>query len=192
MTDRVNALREAGHPIGGVLVSRDVIAARVRELGALLADEHGDHEPLLVAPLRSSVTFLADLSRALPLDHMLDTIAVSTYRGGGGGAQITKDIALDITGRHVVLVEGIIDTGLTLAFLVRALRERKPASLTAVTLLDRPYRRLVDDLPISHTGFTVPDELVAGYGLGLDARWRALPDIHTVVSDELPQALAAA
>jgi hypoxanthine phosphoribosyltransferase len=188
-------LRDGGHPIGEVYLTRDAIATRVRELGALLDHELGDCEPLLVAPLKSSVVFLADLSRALRCYHHLDTIELSPYggtTGGGGGVRITKDLDGSIAGRDVVIVEDVVDTGLTLAFLVRTLAERRPASLTAVTLLDRPYRRLVDDLPLRQIGFTVPDELFAGYGLGLDERWRQLPDVHLVLADELPGTIAAA
>jgi len=86
----------------------------------------------------------------------------------------------------VILVEDVVDTGLTLNYLSRTLSLREPASLSAVTLLDRPYRRLVDDIPLDRVGFTVPDELFAGYGLGLDERWRSLPDLHVVASEELP------
>jgi len=86
----------------------------------------------------------------------------------------------------VLLVEDVVDTGLTLNFLARTLALREPASLSAVTLLDRPYRRLVDDVPLDYVGFTVPDELFAGYGLGLDERWRSLPDLHVVEVAELP------
>lgn len=190
---RIETLRAAGHPIGEVLVGRAELAARIRVLGRLLASEYEGREPLLIAPLRSSLVFLADLSRALSLDHGLDTISVSSYDGGpGGGAQLTKDVSTRVTGRDVIVVEGVVDTGLTLAFVLRALREREPASLAAVALLDRPYRRLVDDLPLAHVGFTLPDELVAGYGLGLDEKWRTLPDIHRVMSEALPAALAAA
>lgn len=190
---RVEALRAAGHPIGEVLIGRAEIALRVQALGRLLAEEYGGRRPLLVAPVRSSLLFLADLSRALPLDHELDTVAVSSYDGlVGGGARLTKDLSSAVEGRDVLVVESVVDTGLTLAFLLRELRDRQPASLAAVTLLDRPYRRLVDDLPFVQVGFTVPDELVAGYGLGLDERWRALPDLHRVLSEELPAALAAA
>ena len=99
---------------------------------------------------------------------------------------------LRLEGRDVLLVEDVVDTGLTLGFLTRCFGERGPASLSAVTLLDRPYRRLVDDIPLDHVGFTVPDELFAGYGLGLDERWRALPDLHLVLADELPAAIDAA
>jgi hypoxanthine phosphoribosyltransferase len=89
----------------------------------------------------------------------------------------------------VIVVEDVVDTGLTLNFLARTLSLRDPASLSAVTLLDRPYRRLVDDVPLDYVGFTVPDELFAGYGLGLDERWRALPDLHFVAIEELPSNL---
>jgi hypoxanthine phosphoribosyltransferase len=100
--------------------------------------------------------------------------------------KLLKDLDTSVVGRHVVVVEDVVDTGLTLNFLARTLALRDPAGLTAVTLLDRPYRRLVDDVPLEHVGFTVPDELFAGYGLGLDERWRALPDLHLVAIAELP------
>jgi len=188
----VETLRALGHPIGEVYLSRAEIASRVSELGAALDGEYGDREPLLVAPLKSSIVFLADLSRALPSAHGFDTIELAAFGGGGGGVRLTKDLDVSIVGRHVVIVEDVVDTGLTLAYLTRTFAERSPASLSAVTLLDRPYRRLVDDLPLSHVGFTVPDELFAGYGLGLDEAWRSLPDLHVVVADRLPAALGAA
>ena len=106
--------------------------------------------------------------------------------------RLLKDLDRPLAGRDVLLVEDVVDTGLTLGFLTRCFAERGPASLAAVTLLDRPYRRLVDDVPLEHVGFTVPDQLFAGYGLGLDERWRALPDLHVVVADELPAAIDAA
>jgi hypoxanthine phosphoribosyltransferase len=189
-----DALREEGHPIGEVYLSRAEIAARVAELGAALAAELGDREPLLVAPLKSSIVFLADLSRALPALHAIDTIELSPYGSGatGSGVRITKDLDGPVAGRDVVIVEDVVDTGMTLAYLTRTLAERGPASVSAVTLLDRPYRRLVDDLPLRAVGFTVPDELFAGYGLGLDERWRQLPDLHLVIADELPLALGLA
>ena len=137
--------------------------------------------------------FLADLSRRLEIVHGIDLIELAAYSGGaGGGVRLLKDLDSPIADRHVVIVEDVVDTGLTLHFLARTLALRNPASLTAVTLLDRPYRRLVDDLPLRYVGFTVPDELFAGYGLGLDERWRALPDLHYVVADALPAAASEA
>ena len=100
--------------------------------------------------------------------------------------KLLKDLDTPIVDRHVLIVEDVVDTGLTLNFLARTLALRNPASLSAITLLDRPYRRLVDELPLDYVGFTVPDELFAGYGLGLDERWRALPDLHYVAIEELP------
>jgi hypoxanthine phosphoribosyltransferase len=184
-------LRAEGHPIGAVYLSREEIARRVQELGAQLAEAHAGTEPLLVAPLKSSAVFLADLSRALPIPHELDFLELAAYTGGQAGAvRLLKDLDVPVAGRSVVVVEDVVDTGLTLHFLIRTLALRRPGSLSAVTLLDRPYRRLVDDVPLEHVGFTVPDELFAGYGLGLDERWRALPDLHVVLTDELPAAFA--
>jgi hypoxanthine phosphoribosyltransferase len=180
-------LAAEGHPIGEVYLTREEIRRRVAELGAELADAYAGREPLLVAPLKSSAVFLADLSRALPIPHGVDFLELAAYSGGHAGAvRLLKDLDTSIVDRHVLVVEDVIDTGLTLNFLARTLLLRSPASLSAVTLLDRPYRRLVDDVPLDYVGFTVPDELFAGYGLGLDERWRALPDLHVVTSAELP------
>ena len=187
-------LRAQGQPIGDIYLDRTQIAARVAELASAIADAYVGRVPLLVAPLKSSTVFLADLSRALPLDHELDVIELAPYGSGrgGGGVRLLKDLDAPLEGRDVLLVEDVVDTGLTLGFLTRCFAERGPASLSAVTLLDRPYRRLVEDIPLDHVGFTVPDELFAGYGLGLDERWRALPDLHIVNADELPAAIDAA
>ena len=169
--------------VGPVYLSRAQIALRVGQLGSEIASDYAELDPILIAPLKSSVVFLADLTRALPVPHTLDVVELAPYRGSGsGGVRLLKDVDAVLDGRHVILVEDVVDTGLTLHFLCRTLALRNPASLAAVTLLDRPHRRLVDDIPLRYVGFTVPDELFAGYGLGLDERWRALPDLHSVVS----------
>jgi hypoxanthine phosphoribosyltransferase len=179
--------------VGDVYLTRVEIAARVGELGRELSLAYDGLDPLLVAPLKSSVVFLADLTRALSIPHTLDVIELAPYTDGqDGGVRLIKDIDSPLEGRHVVLVEDVVDTGLTLHFLCRTLQLRNPASLAAVTLLDRPYRRLVDELPLRFVGFTVPDELFAGYGLGLEERWRALPDLHLVSSVALPSAATEA
>lgn len=176
-----------GHRIGDVYLSRAEIAERVAEIGAEIEREYGEKDPVLVAPLKSSAVFLADLSRAIQAPHSFDLIELADYAGeSDGGIRLIKDVDIPIEDRHVLVVQDVIDTGLTLHFLLRTLRLRSPASVAAVTLLDRPYRRLVDDLPLRYVGFTVPDELFAGYGLGLEERWRALPDIRFVRPESLP------
>jgi hypoxanthine phosphoribosyltransferase len=179
--------------VGAVHLTRDEIARRVGELGKEIASAYADLDPILIAPLKSSVVFLADLTRAISVPHTLDVIELAPYTGGQDGAvRLLKDVDSPLDGRHVLLVEDVVDTGLTLRFLCRTLALRNPASLGAVTLLDRPFRRLVDELPLRFVGFTVPDELFAGYGLGLDERWRALPDLHVVSSVALPRAATEA
>jgi hypoxanthine phosphoribosyltransferase len=150
-----------------------------------MAVDYEGLEPVLIAPLKASIVFLADLSRALPIAHAIDFIELAGYGGTqetGGQAviRLLKDLDLEIAGRHVVLVEDVVDTGLTMNYLCRTLTLRSPASLAIVTLLDRPYRRLVDDLPVRYVGFTVPDELFVGYGFDLQERYRNLPDLHVV------------
>lgn len=133
------------------------------------------------------MVFATDLSRALPFVHRLDFVELAGYgsqqeTGGHSAIRLLKDLNTDIAGRHVLLVEDVVDTGLTLNYLCKTLRLRDPASLSAVTLLDRPYRRLVDDLPVRYVGFTVPDELFVGYGFDLEQRYRNLPDLHVLRS----------
>lgn len=183
--------------VGAVYLNRADIASRVAELGAEIASDYDGLDPLLIAPLKSSVVFLADLTRALPIPHTLDVVELAPYTGAAGdsasgGVRLLKDVDAPLHDRHVLLVEDVVDTGLTLHFLCKTLSLRQPASLAAVTLLDRPYRRLVEQLPLRYVGFSVPDELFAGYGLGLDERWRALPDLHLVAATELPAAASGA
>jgi hypoxanthine phosphoribosyltransferase len=152
----------------------------VSELGAEIARDYEGREPILVASLKTSVFFLADLSRAIPIAHAIDFIALAGYMGRTrqSGVRLIKDLDVSISGRDVLLVEDVVDTGLTLNYVCRTLSLREPASLNAVTFLDRPYRRLVDDLPVRYVGFTVPDEFFVGYGFDLDERYRHLPDLH--------------
>ena len=160
------------------------IAARVRELGAEIARDYADREPVLVGSLKACVPFVADLSRALPIAHVLDFVELAGYgsaeMGGHERIRFLKDLDLEIGGRDVVIVDEVIDTGLTMHYLHRALSFRNPESLVCATLFDRPYRRLVDDLPIRYVGFTIPDEFFVGYGFALNERGRNLPDLHLV------------
>ena len=126
--------------------------------------------------------FICDLSRAVPVHHALDFVELTGYgaaeTGGHDQVRFLKDLSTEIEGRHVLLVDEVVDTGLTMNTLVRTLELRRPASLAAAVLFDRPYRRLVDDLPIRYVGFTLPDEFFVGYGFDLDERWRNLPDLR--------------
>jgi hypoxanthine phosphoribosyltransferase len=168
--------------IGEIYLSAAQIAARVRELGAEIAHDYSDREPVLIGSLKASLVFVADLSRAIRILHSLDFVELAGYgsarMGGHQQIRVLKDLDLDIRGRDVLIVEDVVDTGLTLNYLVRTLELRGPASVTAVTLLDRPYRRLVDDLPVRYVGFDVPDELYVGYGFDLEERYRELPDLR--------------
>jgi hypoxanthine phosphoribosyltransferase len=134
-----------------------------------------------VTVLKGAFLFAADLARAVELPFAMDFMAIQGYggpRGGNPGIRIIKDVDTRIAGRDVLLVQNVVDTGLTLNYLVKVLRLRDPATIAACTLLDRPYRRLVDDLPIRYVGFTVPDEFFAGYGFDLAGRYRGLPDLR--------------
>jgi hypoxanthine phosphoribosyltransferase len=168
--------------LGEVYLDAREIGARVSELGAEIAADYAGHEPLLVGSLKASLVFLADLSRAIPILHAIDFVELAGYGGAATGGHTSirflKDLDSEIDGRDVLLVEDVVDTGLTLHFLCRTLALRRPRSLAAATLLDRPYRRLVDELPVRYVGFTVPDELFVGYGFDLDDRYRNLPDLH--------------
>ena len=159
----------------------------MHELGAEIARDYAGLEPILVGSLKASLVFLADLSRALTIPHGVDFLELASYAAGadsGGHARIRllKDLDHEIAARHVLIVEDVVDTGLTLNYLCKTLALRAPASLAVVTLLDRPYRRLVEDLPVRYVGFTVPDELFVGYGFDLQERYRNLPDLHVLES----------
>jgi hypoxanthine phosphoribosyltransferase len=170
--------------IGDVYLGAGEIAARVRELGAELARDYAGREPLLVGALKACLPFVTDLSLAAPIPHALDFIELAGYGsndvGGHERIRFLKDLDLELAGRDVIIVDEVVDTGLTLHYLRRSFGLRNPESLVCATLFDRPYRRLVDDLPIRYVGFTVPDEFFAGYGFDLDERWRNLPDLHLV------------
>ncbi len=168
--------------IGDVYLSPEELAARVSELGAEIARDYADREPILVGSLKASVVFIADLSRAIPILHGLDFIELAGYgsaqMGGHEQIRVLKDLDADIRDRDVIVVEDVIDTGLTLNYLVRTFELRAPRSIAAVTLLDRPYRRLVDDLPVKYVGFVVPDELFVGYGFDIEENWRHLGELR--------------
>jgi hypoxanthine phosphoribosyltransferase len=159
----------------------------VAELGAQIAADYEGREPILVGSLKASFVFLADLTRAVPIVHHVDFVELAGYTsdetGGTPAIRFLKDLDAPIEGRDVLIVEDVVDTGLTLNYLVKTFRLRSPHSLAAVTLLDRPYRRLVDDLPVRYVGFTVPDEFFVGYGFDIDEKHRNLPALHVLRTD---------
>ena len=163
--------------VGRIVYDEATIRRRVRELGEAISRDYRDLHPVLVSVLKGAIYFLADLSRALRIPHQLDFLAISRYGRSSdetGVVRITKDLDIPITGRHVLMVEDIIDTGLTLGYLLRILEGRRPASLYVCTLLDNRARRLVD-LPIRYRGFEGPDEFLVGYGLDWREDLRHLP-----------------
>ena len=168
--------------IGETYLDEGVIAAKVAELGRRISVDYQGRELLLISILKGAVLFLADLAREVTVPVSLDFIAISSYQRdrreaqGGYTVRFLKDLDQDIEGRDVLIVEDVIDTGLTLNYITRNLRLRQPASLEIATLLDRPYRRLVD-LPVKYQGFQVPDEFFVGYGFDHQQRLRNLPRI---------------
>lgn len=162
-----------------VLIDEASLNRRLAELGAAITDAYTDKDLLLVSVLKGSVLFLADLIRQIPIPHEIDFMATSSYGAGtesSGIVRILKDLNKPIAGRHVLIVEDIIDSGHTLAYLTGLLAARNPASLQIVTLLDKPDRREVK-IDVAWTGFSIPNEFVIGYGLDYDERYRNLPYI---------------
>jgi hypoxanthine phosphoribosyltransferase len=160
-----------------ILLDATTITDRVAELGAQISADFADRDPVLVSVLKGSIIFLADLMRAMELPTSIDLMEVSSYGAGtesSGQVRIIKDLSNPIQGRHVIVVEDIIDTGLTLNYLLRYLADKRPASISIVCLLDKPARRLAE-IPIDYVGFTIPDRFVIGYGLDYDERYRNLP-----------------
>jgi hypoxanthine phosphoribosyltransferase len=163
--------------VAEVLVSEEAIQARVRELGQRISDDYRGRNLTLVSVLKGSLPFMADLMRAIDVPVRIDLMEVSSYGGttteSSGLVRILKDLSASIAGEDVLLVEDIIDTGLTLNYLLRYLRGKNPASLRICTLLDKPARRLVE-IPVDYTGFTIEDRFVVGYGLDFGELYRNL------------------
>jgi len=167
-------------PLGEVYLSAEQIQERVKELSKMISATYQGKELVLLGILKGSFVFMADLVRNIEIPHSLDFMAISSYEGVEGSPEavkILKDLDESITGKHVVIVEDIIDTGLTLGYLIRHLEARNPASINICTLLDRSIRRIVP-LPISFTGFDIPDVFVVGYGMDYRQLYRNLPSLH--------------
>jgi hypoxanthine phosphoribosyltransferase len=168
--------------VGEVLVPSEEIGEKVREMGVRITEDYRGEKLLLVGILRGAVVFLSDLMRHLELQCEIDFMEVSSYgteTASSGVVRILKDMQESVTGRHVLIVEDIIDTGLTLSYLRRFLLARKPISLEICALLSKPSRRQVD-LDVKYVGFEVPDVFVVGYGIDYAGAYRNLPDIRAL------------
>lgn len=174
------AKRDLSDDVAEVLIDEDRLQARVEELAQKIEADYVDVEnPLLLCVLKGAFIFLSDLSRLLEMPHEVDFMAISSYGSGttsSGAVRIVLDLKEDIAGRHVLIVEDIIDSGRTLAYMRRNLLARSPASLRICTLLNKPTRRAVE-VPVDYTGFDIPDEFVVGYGLDFAQHYRNLPFI---------------
>ena len=162
-----------------VLVTEEELKARVAEMGDALYQRFEGKCPLFLGVLKGSFVFMADLCRRIDLPCTVDFMAVSSYGGGtssSGQVQITKDLSSDITGKNIIVVEDILDSGNTLSYLLKVLEQRSPASIRLCTLLDKPERR-VKPVEVHYSGFTIPDAFVVGYGLDYAEHYRNLPYI---------------
>ena len=159
-----------------VLLTQEQIQQRVKALGEEIARDYFGQHPHLITILKGSIPFLADLMRAMNCPISLDVMAVASYAGhqSSGAVRLTKDLDEPIEGRHVLLIEDIIDTGLTLSYVLSSLRRRAPASVKVATFLDKPSRRTTP-IDVDYRGFTIPDAFVVGYGLDWNQRYRNLP-----------------
>jgi hypoxanthine phosphoribosyltransferase len=181
-------MAELTRGVSKVLLEEEAVAARVAELGSDVSTDYADKDLLLVGVLKGAVFFMADLMRQLTIPCEVDFMAISSYGAStdsSGVVRILKDLDINIEGRDVLVVEDIIDSGLTLSYLMRMLESRNPASLEVCALLTKPARREID-VPVRYTGFEIPNEFVIGYGLDFGERYRNLPYVAVLDPDAVP------
>jgi hypoxanthine phosphoribosyltransferase len=174
--------------VGEILIEHDRLKARVRELGEEVSRDYAGRDLLLVGVLKGAVFFMADLMRELTVPCEIDFMAISSYGAqtdSSGVVRILKDLDTNIAGRDVLVVEDIIDSGLTLSYLMRSLKARKPASLEVCALMTKPERREID-VPVRYVGFDIPNKFVIGYGLDFAERYRNLPYVAVLHPDLIP------
>jgi hypoxanthine phosphoribosyltransferase len=165
-----------------ILISRDEIAKAINRLACEIQRDYQGKQPLLIGVLKGSFVFMADLIRQLDLPPELDFVRLSSYgsaRESSGKVRVVQGVKTSIKGRDVLVVEDIVDTGITISFLLDYLKKKKPASLKLCTLTDKPSRHRVP-VSINYLGFTVPNKFIVGYGLDYDERFRNLPDIYVI------------
>jgi hypoxanthine phosphoribosyltransferase len=177
--------------VGEVLVDTEALRARIAELGAEISADYEGRDLLLIGVLKGAVFFMADLMRKLTIPCEVDFMAISSYGAStdsSGVVRILKDLDINIEGRHVLVVEDIIDSGLTLSYLMRNLESREPATLEVCALLTKPDRREID-VPVRYVGFEIPNRFVIGYGLDFGERYRNLPYVAVLSDDALPDGI---
>ena len=177
--------------VGEILVDEDALQGRIRELGREISEDYAGRDLLLIGVLKGAVFFMADLMRHLTVPCEVDFMAISSYgdaTDSSGIVRILKDLDINIEGRHVLVVEDIIDSGLTLSYLIRNLESREPATLEVCALLTKPSRREID-VPVRYVGFEIPNKFVVGYGLDFAERYRNLPYVGVLDEHLLPPAL---
>lgn len=182
--DQGASLSADGYSVGRLLISEDDLQARIRALGEEITADYAGRAPLLVGVLKGAFMFMSDLSRAIDLPVEFDFMAVSSYGNStrsSGVVRIVKDLDIDLADRDVIIVEDIIDSGLTLSYLRRNLLARNPASLEVCALLVRENHR-VDEATLRYEGFRVPSDFLVGYGLDVNERFRNLPDIRVAIA----------
>ena len=175
--------------VGEVLIDEERLQARIRELGRELSEDYAGRELLLVGVLKGAVFFMADLMRSLTVPCEIDFMAISSYGAAtdsSGVVRILKDLDINIEGRDVLVVEDIIDSGLTLSYLMRNLEAREPASLEICSLLTKPERREIE-VPVRYVGFEIPNAFVIGYGLDFAERYRNLPYVGILDPTLIPE-----
>jgi hypoxanthine phosphoribosyltransferase len=180
---------ELEQAVGEILIEEKELQARIAELGREISRDYAGQDLLLIGVLKGAVFFMADLMRHLTVPCEVDFMAISSYGAAtdtSGIVRILKDLDLNIEGRHVLVVEDIIDSGLTLSYLTRTLEARAPASLEVCTLLTKPERREVD-VPVRYVGFEIPNRFVIGYGLDFAERYRNLPFVAVLHEDLMPE-----
>ena len=175
--------QEEVQAIDRALFDAEQVQNRVRELGRQISRDYAGSQPVLVGVLKGVMCFMADLMRCISLPLSVETMSISRFGVNEEGVKITKDLDGDIKGKHVLIVEDIVDTGMTLNYLLNYINTREPASIKVCTLLDKKVRRLVD-VPLEYVGFEIPDEFVVGYGLDYLERYRNLPFIGVLTPTE--------
>ncbi len=183
----LNRYGELGRDIREIIYSEEQIHQRVAELGQQISLDYAGKYPILVGVLKGVLFLMADLLRVITIPSEVDFLAVASYSAEArkrGMVRLIKDLELPIDGRHVLFVEDVIDTGLTLSYLLRSLRERNPASLEVCVLFNKPAHRLID-FPLKYKGFDLPDRFVVGYGLDYNERYRNLPFVGLLTPEVL-------